>query len=219
VRYEVIDDLLGRSETRTGRLIYRTREGERRFAILFDQLTVRNQGQAGGRREERRQHYVFDGQWLAEIDHGAKQFIKHQVVAPGRTLDPLKLGEGPFPLPVGQPRAEVLARFDVTATAAPTEGPLASLVETHRLQGLRLVPRSGTGEAREYARVDLFYDLDTLLPVGIHVTLSNGDVKLVRLGDALRNPPLSAAEEAALSIDDPDPSQWAISILPWKDRP
>jgi hypothetical protein len=80
------------------------------------------------------------------------------------------------------------------------------------------VPRPDSREARDYARVDLFYDQSTLLPVGINVVQTSGDTKTVRLSDPARNPILSPADEAALHINDPDPAQWEIDILPWKER-
>lgn len=212
IDYRTEDMLLGRREIRRGELVYDAdpATGAKRFALLFDEII------RGQRRETRLRHYVFDGQWLAEIDHEAKQFVKTQIVPPGRTLDPLKLGEGPFPLPVGQPVAEVKARFGVAPLAPPSEGPLASLTESYELEGLRLVPREGTDEAEEIARVDLFYDSATLLPVGIELREHNGDVKIVRLTEVARDPELTDEQKSMLRIAEPDPREWAVTVQPWR---
>jgi hypothetical protein len=200
--------LLGRKEIRRGELIYQLDvAGDKRFALFFDQLQI------GSRLERRQRNYVFDGRWLAEIDHENKQFIKREIVPPGEHLDPLKLGEGPFPLPVGQAKADVRGRFDVEPALLPEEGPLSRLQD---VDGLRLVPKPQRPEAEEYELIDLFYDRATLLPVGIVAVEVNGDRKIVRLDDAQRNPPLDEADRARLSIDEPDPTQWHVYVTPWE---
>ena len=74
--------------------------------MTFDTLIVAD------RRESIGQHYAFDGQWVVEKTPADKQFTKRQVVPPGEDFDPLRIGEGPFPVPVGQRKADILDRFD-----------------------------------------------------------------------------------------------------------
>ena len=206
--------LLDRREIRTGRIISRRRveDGPRELALLFDTLVLNR------RREERRKHVVFSGSWLLEIDHEQKQFIKRQVVPPGEAMDPLTLGEGPFPLPVGQSKEAVLARFQAEAIPVPTEGPLASLAEDRDLRGLRLVPRAGSGEAKDWVRIDLLYDPATWLPVGIDALEVNDDRRIVKLSSLRRNPDLDEADLAALRIDVPDDPAWRVDVRPWRER-
>ena len=208
VMYEKEDAMLGRKELRTGDLIYRVdpQSKEKSFAIFFD-FTIVN-----GRKRPENKRYVFNGRWLAEIDDKEKQFIKREIVPPGKQLDPLKLGEGPFPLPIGQPKAEVLARFDVTAAELPQQGLLKDL---QNVDGLLLVPKPGTQEAKDFIKVELFYDRQLLLPVGIHLVDGNGDQKSIKMTDMRRNPTLTEAELAKLNIQDPDPREWRIDIRPW----
>ncbi len=210
VTYAKEDELLGRREIRRGKVLYSNAKAKRQFAILFDTVIINR------RKENQLRHYVFDGQWLAEVDHANKQFIKRQIVAPGQTLDPLKIGEGPIPLPVGQARADVQRRFEVERIALPSEGPLATLPTKPALTGLRLVPKKNTPEAEDFASVDLFYDLETGLPHGISMVASNGDTKMVRLTNLIANPELDDQQQAMLLIQTPDPAQWAIDIRPWK---
>lgn len=208
--YESYEDLLGKREIRTGELIYRTdaEAGTTSFAILFDALIV-NQ-----RRSERLKHYVFHERWLVEIDHEARQFIKREIVAPGKQFDPLKLGEGPIPLPIGQAKDDVLARFRVSIIDESDQSLLKDIEKAH---GLQLVPRSGTPEADEYQRIELFYDRETLLPVGINAIETNDNRKTVRLRNLARNPALDAAQRAKLSVDEPDANAgWSIDVRPWQ---
>ena len=208
IHYEVEDALLGEKVIRKGELIYRVEPagGEKSFAILFESKI------ANGRKRDQLKHYVFSDGWFVEVDHEEKLFIKRQVVAEGEEYDPLKLGEGPFPLPIGQPREEVLARFDVSLIELPDTGPLAKLKGKAAVDGLRLIPKPGSGAAKDYARIELFYDRETHLPVGINLIEVNGDRKSARLESLQRNPSLDEAALAKLSIAEPDPTEWRIDI-------
>jgi hypothetical protein len=209
VTYDKQDAVLGRPERRTGELIYRVDPDTKRktFAILFDSVII------GQRKRNDLKHYIFDGRWLVEINPKEKQFIKREIVAPGKELDPLKLGEGPFPLPIGQAKSEVLARFDVTPAEVPQQGLLKDL---KNVDGLTLVPKPGTREARDFAKVVLFYDKQTSLPIGIHtMEPDGGDEKTILLGDVQRNPQLDEAAQSKLNIQEPDPREWKIDVRPW----
>jgi hypothetical protein len=208
IHYEVEDALLGEKVIRKGELIYRVEPGggKKSFAILFESKI------ANGRKRDQLKHYVFSDGWFVEVDHEEKLFIKRQVVAEGGEYDPLKLGEGPFPVPIGQPRADVLARFEVSLIELPDAGPLAKLKGKTAVDGLRLIPRPDSAVAKDFARIELFYDRDTRLPVGIDLIEVNGDRKTARLEEVRRNPPLDEAALAKLSIIEPDPTEWRIDI-------
>ena len=210
VTYAKEDELLGRREIRRGEVLYMKDWDNRQFAILFDTVIINR------RKENQLRHYVFDGQWLAEVDHANKQFIKQQIVAPGQTLDPLRIGEGPIPLPIGQRREDVLRRFQVQRIPLPTEGPLLSLANEKALTGLRLTSKPHTPEAEDFTYIDLFYDLKTGLPHGIYMVASNGDTKTVRLTELIANPDFDDQQRAKLQIETPDSSEWSIDVRPWK---
>jgi hypothetical protein len=207
--YHKWDSVLQRNEIRSGEVLYQTKpRGTKRFAILLERLIVRNRSRA------HRKHFVFDGSWLVEIDHEAKIFIKRQIVPPDKQFDPLKLGEGPFPLPVGQPRDEVRARFKVRRLHEPTDELLAERLAGQPVEGLHLAPKPGTPEAEDFEQAELFYDRETLLPVGISVTEANGDRKTVLLSKLKRN---AGIDEGKLSIEEPDPREWRIDVRPWEE--
>ncbi len=209
VHYVSVEDLLGRQETRIGEIIYRVdpADGSKSFAVLFNRLIIGDRGRSQAK------HYVFADRWLAEIDHENKQFIAREIVPPGRELDPLKLGEGPIPLPIGQPKHEVLERFEVSLINVPEQGILAEL---GNVDGLRLVPKQGTAEARDYQHIDLFYDQTSRLPVGIDTLETNDNRKTIRLRSLQHNPTLTDEQLEMLSIETPDPAEWAIDRRPWR---
>lgn len=213
VLYQTEDALLGQQVTRKGSIIYRVVPDTDRksFAILFDQ-TIES-----GRLRERRKHYIFDNRWLVEVDHAEKTFIKREIVPPGRSFDPLKLGEGPFPLPVGQSREEVLARFDATLLELPAEGALAKLADTTQVHGLRLVPKVDSADESDIDHIDLFYDRQSLLPVGVEVIATNDDRKTARLENLRKNPALTDEQLKSISTAEPDPTEWRIDVRPWQD--
>lgn len=213
ILYQVEDDLLGDKVIRAGEIIYDMGDAgdERSIAVLFNERIVNR------RRREQLKHYIFTGRWLVEIDHDDKLFYKREIVAPGETFDPLKLGEGPFPLPVGQSRADVVERFFVGSIHLPGVGALARLRGMYDdLDGLRLRPRPGTPMAEDIKHIDLFYDRATRLPVGVDLVEVTGKRKTARLKDLRRNPTLDEATRAKLSVKEPDPKAWKVEIEPWK---
>ena len=78
--------------------------------------------------------------------------------------------------------------------------------------GLLLIPKPSTPQAREIDQVEIFYDAATLLPVGIHLTGTNGDRKTVLLLDLRRN---EGIDESTLSIEQPD--GFNVDVIPWRD--
>jgi len=206
--YHKWDNVLKRTEIRTGKVLYQTKPGgSKRFAILLERLIV------GNRARNHRKHYVFDGSWLVEIDHESKTFIKRQVVPPGKQFDPLKLGEGPFPLPVGQPADEVRARFNARRLHEPTDETLARSLADRDVEGLLLMPKPDTPQADEFERAEVFYDRKSLLPVGVSVTEANGDRKTVILTNLKRD---AGVDESKLSIEEPDALDgWRIDVEPY----
>ncbi len=175
-----------------------------KFAIRFTHLQV------GRGLRERPQYYIFDGQWLAEIHPDRRQFIKRQVVPPGRRYDPLKLGEGPFPLPLGQRRQQVLELFEVELVRA--EDDPADAVH------LALTPRAEQAERLDYRRIDLWYDRDTLLPRRVRAEEPSGDLTIVELKDP-RVGPIGSDEAAELFSTETPPagSGWRVEVKPWSE--
>lgn len=112
VVFDKLNDALGDRQIRTGMLWFETEPpsgagpGRRRFAVRFSTLEL-----DGGGVSDQDQHIVFDGEWFIEKIASRKQFKKRQIVPEGQPIDPLKIGEGPFPIPIGQKRAEILRRY------------------------------------------------------------------------------------------------------------
>jgi len=107
--------------------------------------------------------YILDGLDLLEIDFKKQRITTSQVLKPGQKMNLMKLGEGPFPLPIGQDPKTVQEQFDVTKPAAAKDDPPGTV-------HLSLAPKAGTGLARKFTSIDVYVDCVTDMPTRI-VTL------------------------------------------------
>ncbi|VAX40011.1 hypothetical protein MNBD_PLANCTO03-1330 [hydrothermal vent metagenome] len=221
IRYVKEFAIQGDTQRRDGRLVFASDPGldgqppTRRFGITFDRYEV------GGRVEDRDldylEQYIFDGEWLAEIRPLEKQFVRRQVVPPGQKWDPLRLGEGPFPIPIQQKREEILSRFEAELLDG-QEG-----VVERRLMGvtgkcyqLKLTPRPDAGES-DLREIRVWYQKDTLLPRMAKTTTKADDTSLVLLKDLKLNAEAKVSK-TALSTDLPaDRTGWDITNIPYRE--
>jgi len=206
---EKFDSLVEETERRFGRVVLDLKDGKRRFALYFDEVVNDD-----GRSTKAVDHWIYSDGWLCEQDHRNRSFTKRQIVPPGKSFDPLALGEGPIPLPIGQRRADVLAQFEVEETGVPDDIPL--LGSLRNVAGLRLVPKPGTDLAKSTASFEIFYDRTSLAPTGIVVREKNGNRSVARISAPVVNGEVKAEDRALLEIPDPDPKEWAIDVRPWK---
>lgn len=150
VMVEVVED----RQIKEGTLLFARGEPNSKFLVRFTRKI------AGGIVNREEEHYLFDGEWLVERNDRSKNIIKRQIARKGERVDPFKLGEGPFPLPFGQKREEILKYFDVTLKPFELGDPLGT-------KHLHCVPRPNTQMARKYRRVEIYVNSKLDLPVRI----------------------------------------------------
>ncbi|MEM7755130.1 MAG: hypothetical protein AAF297_05790 [Planctomycetota bacterium] len=190
--------IAGDTQTRLGDLYFDNdadrAEGEAdartRFAVRFDRLIV------GDRLERQDQLFVFDGEWLVEKVASDRRFTKRQVAPPGSTFDPLRIGEGPFPVPLGQRPADIVARYNAElrpATEGLRDAALAEFAEANLVQ-LRLTPKPEYEDTDDFTEIRLWYDPQTpaMLPKIARTETAIGDVSLVVVARAELNQDLPA---------------------------
>ncbi len=156
---------LGDSEDRTGWVAYRAAKNAEKgeparppkFRVHFDTLK-----QGGGRAIRAVVDYAFDGKWFYVKKHRVKQLQKFQVAAEGETVEPMRLGKGPFPLPFGQKTDAVLEYFEATAPDEPGR----KAPENTDLLILRT--RDDKLRETEFREIRLWIDRDRRLPVRIY---------------------------------------------------
>jgi hypothetical protein len=193
-------EIQGDRQIRTGKLYFvggtpdPSRPGRkvgRKFAIHFDRLWMDNS------RRDDDQVYIFDGEWLTQKITADKLILRRQIVAPGETFDPLRIGEGPMPIPIGQPKADILARY-TAELLSPAEGldpgtdadPLAKQQAAEMLkaakdtQQLKLIPRPERAQQDDFTEIRLWYvrgKNGDLLPRMARTVNKSGDVSVVML--------------------------------------
>jgi hypothetical protein len=104
--------------------------------------------------------YAFDGAWFTVAKHKLKQMTRYQAAAEGERVNPLKLGRGPFPLPLGQKAEEVIRHFHVT-----TRPPRAS--DPNHTDYLYLRTRDRYVDQMAFRSVQMWVDRKTNLPAKI----------------------------------------------------
>jgi len=158
----------------------------RRFSIEIDRLIV------DGKSHDDPQSYIFDGRDLLEIRPRLKSYVLRHIVGPGTQKDPLRIGEGPFPIPVGQRKDDLLARFAVSVVpsleAAPESSQLRRIL--FRCVQLKLIPKEGTDQAKAFSEIRLWYQSPDMMPVFAVTQNTDGTTNEVFLLDVVKNQPI-----------------------------
>lgn len=215
--------LQGDQHIRTGNLFFQAVDQPdapalRRFAIAFDRLFVDQVMRTESQR------FVFDGRWLVERDDASKQFIAREVAPPGAAFDPLRLGEGPMPIPLGQRKADILSRYDARATwggadwQETDEAARGYQAAVDAARQLILTPRTQYAESDQFQEIRLWYaERDgILLPVLSRTVSKGGDIAFVRLLAFRINDERPASVQRlqeALRMDPPTESGWEVQRI------
>lgn len=147
-----------------GEIWYRQRKPVAQFMIRFNDML------SNGRKDTVDERYSFDGQWYVELTGRTKTVQRREVRKADDPVNPYKLGEGPFPLPFGQSKADILREFEVTWVPPAEKDP-------PHTDHLRLVPRPNTSTADRYARLEFWVSQEgetSGLPVKVRVAKLEG---------------------------------------------
>lgn len=220
VRMDTYDDLADETEKRFGRVylvmppIVKDEDStsdpgngarkHRRAAIVFERSI-----EPSGRARERLEHFVLDDGVLSDYDHEAKRLVRRRVVEPGDRRDPLRLGDGPIPLPIGQRSEDIVRQFEVTSAPGL---PARIAKSADDVVGLHLVPRPGTemAENRRIASIDLWLVGEEHLPFAVELRERDGDRTTVRFFDPVLNAGIDSKARRWLEAPEVDPKVWRI---------
>ncbi|RMH10514.1 MAG: hypothetical protein D6695_11330 [Planctomycetota bacterium] len=224
IRYTRLFAIEGDLQTRLGDFYFRTdppvsadgtgqpRQRRRWVAVEFHEFIV------GNRRDRQERLWVFDGQWLVEKDAGERQFVKRRMARPGEVFDPLRVGEGPFFVPVGQKREDMELYF-TASLREPSEGlsdefdpardallrQLASKLES--CIQLELVPKPNMEQVEDFELIRIWYDPQTLLPRASMAIDPLGDIDIFELFAIDVNEQKRALPEGVFSVAPPAPDE------------
>ena len=188
------DENTALESTRTGTVRYqKTPDAVERIRVAFDKKID------GKKVFDEKIEYMLDGQWLIDRDYNKKIEVRRQVLKPGEKTNLLKLGEGPFPLPIGQKKEDVKKLFDVKKIKPEKDDPPGTV-------HLMLKPIKGTQFARKFSMIDVWVDAKTHMPRRI-MTLDPKETATrgTDLADFRANPPL---KDADFKLEPVPPNQW-----------
>jgi len=195
------------SSTRSGRAWYQKKGAagdDARIRVLFDtRLDEKKQAEQAEKIE-----YMLDNGWLTDRDYQKRIEVRRQVLRPGEKINLLKLGEGPFPLPIGQKKEEVKKLFTVTRVKAAKDDPPGTV-------HLLLKPVKGSQFARKFSSIDVWVDAKTHFPRRIDTLDPKETIsRSTELTDVQVNPDMSDADFTLTRIP---PDQWNIHEEPFKE--
>lgn len=154
--------------------------------------------------------YVLIGDRLIDRNYSAKSQVTRVLSPEQAERDLLKLGEGPFPLPIGQSPEEVRRQFDVREVdpANPDENEYDEPA-TPGTRRLRLTPKPDSPLAADFLWVELDVD-ESGFPRKV-ITLDPGEVNL-RITE-LTDPKLNVdLPPGAFELEEIDASQWNVTV-------
>jgi len=195
----------------TGKVYYQkdpAAKGPARFRIHFD---TAKQGRVKTKEDR---DYVFltnaKGQWFITRNARTKQFSEYHVAPPGASVDPLKLGKGPFPVPFGQDKADVLKLFEASTRKRTSKDPKGTSY-------LKLIPRPKAKADLKVRKIEIWVNADDGLPVKIRTEDADGQVIKTATFRKLDKDPKLTDKTFRLP---PPPDDWEYQVVPLpKKRP
>jgi outer membrane lipoprotein-sorting protein len=199
-----LDPNMGSSTVDTGKTLFQEKgPGDARISVIFDSHT-----DAVGKTFKENHLYTLDSGWLIERDYLKKTEDRKQVLRPGEKMDLLKLGEGPFPLPIGQKKEDVKALFDVARAVPDKDDPDGTV-------HLILTPKPNSKYSK-FKTVEIWVDTTTNMPRRIQTeNPQQTDVKITDLTDVKLNVGLSDKDFA---LDDLPKTGWTTTEEPYSEK-
>jgi len=161
-------DLEEDAVTKRGRIWYQQQKPVAKFLVHFTQRVSSN------RAHKLDERHLFDGRWYVELNSETKTLSRREIRREGETANPYRLGEGPFPLPFGQRKADILKEFEVLIVPPAADDP----PETDHL---KLLPREGSQTGGSYQSVEVWIARTGPqhgLPVKVHTAKKDGTGKV-----------------------------------------
>jgi len=186
------------TQVEEGLLLFGRFEPEPKFQVRFDRFV------AGGivrDKPQDRHWFTFDGRWLVERNARTRRVIRREAVKAGERIDVFKLGNGPFPLPIGQSRRDMLSNFKIVRVPPKGGDPSGS-------DHFACTPLVGSELHARYKQVDFYVDRKLELPTRIDVVRRKDDLEIRVTFDQLEvNVGLAASE-----FEMPVPADYAVTI-------
>jgi len=178
IKYLFSQPLLESQTLKTGVLYYDKSGDQSKLRINFETLKQDDEPE-----KKYIEHYIFDGQWLTQIDYQIKQVKRRQLAEPNEPVDAFELARRNFPI-IGFTKTEELKeQFEITL-AEPNKNEPAELVLLH----LKVKPESIYKD--DYKTVDFWIDKRLSLPAKIIAVSTEEDIYQIDLTGAKADEPL-----------------------------
>jgi outer membrane lipoprotein-sorting protein len=175
VEYLFSQPVLESKTLRTGTLYYARFGDGSKLRINFDTLT-----QDEGPQQMYAECYIFDGQWLTNIDYQIKQIQKRQLAEANEPIDAFELAKRNFPIIGFSKDDDLKNQFDVNFVS-----------ESNGLIHLHLNVKPDSQYKDDYKSVDVWIDTaKSGLPDKITATNTNGDIYEIRFVEPKVNEPI-----------------------------
>jgi outer membrane lipoprotein-sorting protein len=199
IKLREVDNVTLNETDRIGNVWFQKRpDGTARLRVLFSMRVdpVTHDGYPKDKIE-----YLLDGRWLIDRNYPTKNEVKRQVLKANQKMDLFKLGEGPFPLPIGQDPRQVHELFDVKRLPPAKDDP-ANTVH------LQLIPQPNTDLATRFHSLDVWVDAKTGMPVRVDTTdPKQQNTRSTELTDTVVNPP-AGIPDTDFTLPNIDDKQW-----------
>lgn len=205
ITFTKTDPILQDKQVFKGILRFKQDRPNPRFLIRFDKFI-----QEGVTRDKQEWH-VFDGQWYIEARDSTKTIVKRQIVRPGEEIDVFRIGQGPFPLPFGQKKAEILKYFTVKLVPPTPKDP----PETDHLA---CTPKPGTDMDKKYGEVHFFIHRQLDLPIVVR-TVEKGENVEVQAEFPAASIRLNTGMAGGSALNLPELRDYQVDTVPLSDRP
>lgn len=191
------DPVIGKDTYRLGTIALDRKEGATRILVNFTE--------SGNDLRSKPEHnqFLLAGETLIERNYETQKQITRRIKKVGDDTDILKLGQGPFPLPIGQHPDEVREQFEVNLMPAQQDHP------DHI--GIELKPRPGTRLESKLHQIIAWIDPSNQMPVIIE-TVDAGQIKVTTstLTDVKIN---EGVDDSTFQLEEINESNWKIEKI------
>jgi outer membrane lipoprotein-sorting protein len=181
VKLSESDAATGDATLRTGKIWYQAGENPR-IRVLFEKR------ESNKKITDDKIEYLLSGRDLIDRTYSTKREVMRHILKPGEKMNLLKLGEGPFPLPIGQKKEDVHANFEVKKMEPAKSDPPGTVQ-------ILLSPKPATRLARRFKSINVWVDLKDHMPKKIETLDTNETtIRSTELTNVQINPTLTDAD-------------------------
>jgi outer membrane lipoprotein-sorting protein len=190
---------LGDQRVHVGSVYFQRKSADdARIHVVFDQRI------SNGKIFNEKTEYLLDDRWLTDRNYRSHSEVRREVLRPGQKMNLFKLGEGPFPLPIGQSPADVHHESDVASIPPAKDDP-------KNTAHIRLTPKPGTELARRFKTIDVWVDQTTHMPVRVDTQDKQNQQASTELTDIVLNPP-AGLKDGDFQLPAIDKNKWNSTV-------